>query len=62
MIESYGAFCSDCNVELVLLEDRRLVCPKCGHVFPPIERKGDMSIAEALLLARKMFNKNDNIE
>lgn len=62
MIESYGAFCSDCNVELVLLEDRRLVCPKCGHVFPPIERKGDMSIAGALLLARKMFNKNDNIE
>ena len=57
MIKSYGAYCSDCNVELVLLEDRKLVCPKCGHVFPPQERKGDMSIAEALMLAKKMFDK-----
>lgn len=57
MIKSYGAYCSDCNVELVLLEDRKLICPKCGHVFPPQERKGDMSIAEALMLAKKMFDK-----
>lgn len=57
MIQSYGAVCSECKVELVLLEDRRLVCPKCGHIFPPIEKKGDMTIAEALLLAKKMFDK-----
>lgn len=55
MIHSYGAVCSDCNVELYLLEDRRLMCPKCGHIFPPMERKGDMSIAEALILAKKLF-------
>ncbi len=62
MIQSYGAFCSDCNVELVVLDDRRLVCPKCGHIFPPIEKKSDMTIGEALLLARKLFKEKDHID
>ncbi len=59
MIWNYGVFCDDCNAELFLLEDQTLVCPKCGHIFPPIEKKGDMTIGEVLLLAKMMFDKKE---